>query len=73
MLGSLAQSRRSISVAKAEIASGIEQRQHEMLNNRAEVSHLHIRQREKITVRFKSPSKAREFFSIHDQNNTFSA
>ena len=58
---------RSYAAAKAEIAPGIEHRQHKGLNNRAEASHRHTRRREKIMGRFKSPSQAQQFLSTHDQ------
>ena len=35
--------------------------------NRAEASHRHIRRREKIMGRFKSPRQAQVFLSVHDQ------
>ena len=57
----------SCAAAKAEIAPGIEHRQHKGLNNRAEASHRHTRRREKIMGRFKSPRQAQWFLSAHDQ------
>lgn len=57
----------SYAAAKAEIAPGIERRQHKGLNNRAEASHRHTRRREKIMGRFKSPGQAQQFLSAHDQ------
>lgn len=57
----------SYAAAKAEIAPGIEHRQHKGLNNRAEASHRHTRRREKIMGRFKSPSQAQWFLAAHDQ------
>lgn len=48
----------SYAAAKAEIAPGIEHRQHKGLNNRAEASHRHTRRQEKIMGRFKPPGKA---------------
>lgn len=58
---------RSYGAAKAEIAPGIEHRQHKGLNNRCEASHRHTRRREKIMGRFKSPRQAQRFLSVHDQ------
>ena len=52
---------------KAEIAPGIEHRQHKRLNNRAEASDRHTRRREKIMGRFNSPGQAQRFLSAHDQ------
>jgi putative transposase len=57
----------SYAAAKAEIAPGIEHRQHKRLNNRSEASHRHTRRREKIMGRFKSPRQAQRFLSVHDQ------
>lgn len=57
----------SYAAAKAEIAPGIEHRQHKGLNNRAEASHRHTRRREKIMGRFKSTGQAQRFLSAHDQ------
>ncbi|QFT95515.1 Transposase IS66 family protein (plasmid) [Roseovarius sp. THAF9] len=58
---------RSYGAAKAEIAPGLEHRQHKGLNNRSEASHRHTRRREKIMGRFKSPRQAQKFLSVHDQ------
>jgi putative transposase len=58
---------RSYGAAKADLAPGIEHRQHKGLNNRVEASHRHTRRREKIMGRFKSPGQAQRFLSIHDQ------
>jgi putative transposase len=58
---------RSYGTAKAEIAPGLEHRQHEGLNNRSEASHRHTRRREKIMGRFKSPRQAQRFLSVHEQ------
>lgn len=57
----------SYAAAKAEIASGIEHRQHKGLNNRAEASHRHTRRREKVMGRFKSSGHAQRFLAAHDQ------
>lgn len=58
---------RSYGAAKAEIAPGLEHRQHKGLNNRSEASHRHTRRREKIMGLFKSPRQAQRFLSAHDQ------
>ncbi len=58
---------RSCGVAKADIAPGIEHRQHKEFNNTAEASHRHTRRREKIMGCFKSPRQAQRFLSVHDQ------
>ena len=58
---------RSYGAAKADLAPGIEHRQHKGLNNRAEASHRHTRRREKIMGRFKSPGQIQRFLSVHDQ------
>jgi putative transposase len=58
---------RSYAADKAEIAPGIEHRQHKRLNNLAKASHRHTRRREKIMGRFKSPAQAQRFLSAHDQ------
>ena len=58
---------RSYGAAKAQIAPGIEHRQHKGLNNRSEASHRHTRRRGKIMGRFKSPRQAQRFLSVHDQ------
>ncbi|NVO29497.1 IS6 family transposase [Donghicola sp. C2-DW-16] len=57
----------SYTVAKAEIAPGIEHRQHKGLNNRAEALHRHTRRREEIMGRFKSLGQAQRVLSAHDQ------
>ena len=58
---------RSYAAAKADIAPGIEHRQHKGINNLAEASHRHTRRREKVMGRFKSPGQAQRFASVHDQ------
>lgn len=58
---------RSYGAAKADLAPGIEHRQHKGLNSRVEASHRHTRRREKIMGRFKSPGQAQRFLSVHDQ------
>jgi putative transposase len=50
---------RSYSAAKAEIMPGVEQRQHQGLNNRAENSPQPTRVRERVIRRFKSAGHAR--------------
>ncbi|MBO1909586.1 IS6 family transposase [Microvirga sp. 3-52] len=57
----------SYGAAKREIMPGIEHRQHQGLNNRAENSHQPTRRRERIMKRFKSAGQAQRFLSIHDQ------
>jgi putative transposase len=46
---------KSYSAAKREIMTGVEQRQHKGLNNRAELSHQPIRQKERQMRKLKSP------------------
>ncbi|KGB80810.1 transposase [Rhodovulum sp. NI22] len=58
---------RSYGAAKADVAPGIEHRQHKGLKYRAEASHRHTRRREKIMGRFKSSGQAQRFLSVHDQ------
>jgi putative transposase len=57
----------SYAADEAEIASGIEHRQHKGLNNRAEASHGHTRRRGKIMGRLKSPGQAQRELSAHNQ------
>ena len=57
----------SYAAAKATIASGLEHRRHEGINNAAEASHRHTRRREKVMGRFKSRGQAQRFLSVHDQ------
>jgi putative transposase len=59
--------RRSYAAAKREIMPGVEHRQHNGVNNRAEYSYQPTRRRERIMKRFKLPRQAQRFFSIHDQ------
>ncbi len=54
---------RSYSAAKAEVMPGVEHRQHEGLNNRAENSHQPTRVRERLMWRFKSARHAQSFLS----------
>lgn len=58
---------RFYATALKELTPGIEHRQHKGFNNRAEASHRHTRQREKIMGRFKSPRQAQRFLSVRDQ------
>jgi putative transposase len=58
---------RSYAAAKREIMPGVEHRQHEGLNNRAENSHQPTRRRERIMKRFKLPRQVLRFLSTHDQ------
>ena len=55
----------SYGVAKREILSRVEHRQHKRLNNRAENSHQPTRQRERIMRRFKSGGHAQRFLAAH--------
>ena len=57
----------SYATATAEIAPGIEHRQHKRLNNRAKASHRRARRQEKIMGHFKSQGQAQLFLSAHDQ------
>jgi transposase-like protein len=54
---------KSYAAAKKDIMPGVEHRQHEGLNNRAEVSHQPTRQRERRMRRFKSPPQVQRFLS----------
>jgi putative transposase len=55
----------SYAAAKKEIMPGVEHRSHKGLNNRAENSHLAVRQRERSMKRFKSSRQCQRFVSIH--------
>ncbi len=57
----------SYGAAKREVMPGVEHRQHQGLNNRAENSHQPTRRRERIMKRFKSAGQAQRFLSVHDQ------
>jgi putative transposase len=57
----------SYGAAKREIMPGVEHRQHQRLNNRAENSHQPTRRRERIMKRFKSAGQAQRCLSAHDQ------
>jgi len=62
----------SYGAAKRETMPGIEHRQHEGLNNRAENSHQPTRRRERQMKQFKSAGQAQRFLAAHDQiNNLF--
>jgi putative transposase len=52
---------KSYGAAKRKILPGIEYRQQQYLNNRAENSHQPTRQRERRMQRFKSPGQAQRF------------
>ena len=54
---------KSDGAAKQEILPGVEHRQHQYLNNRAENSHQPTRQRERRMQGFKSPGHAQRFLS----------
>lgn len=58
---------RSYDAAKRDIMPGVEHRSHKGLNNRAENSHLPIRRRERIMMRFKSTAQCQRFVSSHGQ------
>lgn len=58
---------RSYGAAIREICPCVDHRSHKGLNNRAEASHRHMRRREKIMGRFKSPRQVQRFLSVHDQ------
>jgi putative transposase len=55
----------SYAAATREILPGIEHRQSLYLNNRSEVSHQPIRQRERHMRRFKSARQAQQFLATH--------
>jgi putative transposase len=62
----------SYSAARRKIMPGVEHRSHKGLNNRAENSHLAIRQRERNMRRFKSARQCQSFVSSHGPiNNLF--
>lgn len=52
---------RSYGAAKREVASGLEHRSHKGLNNRAEISHLPFRKRERCMRGFRSPGGLQRF------------
>src|SRR5258708_25246226 len=54
---------KSYGAAKREILPGVEHRQHQGVNNRAENSHQPTRRREKKMRRFKSAKQAQRFLS----------
>ena len=61
---------KSYAAAKVQIMPSVEHRQHNGLNNRAELSHQPTRQRQ--MRRFKSPGHAQRFLSAHGPiNNAF--
>ena len=60
----------SYSAALKNLAPSIDHRRHKGLNNRSEGSHRPTRRREKIMARFKSPSQAQLFLTVHDQVQT---
>ncbi len=63
---------KSYAAAKRTIMPGVEHRQHNGLNNRAENSHQPTRRRERQMKRFKSSRQVQRFLSIHDPiNNLF--
>jgi putative transposase len=58
---------KSYAAAKREIMPGVEHRQHNGLNNRAENSHQPTRRQQRIMRRFKSPLHVQRFLFTHDQ------
>jgi putative transposase len=54
---------KSYRAAKRELLPGVEHRQHQYLNNRAENSHQTTRQRARYMQRFKSPGHGQRFLS----------
>jgi putative transposase len=63
---------KSYAAAMAQIMPGVGHRQHNGLNNRAELSHQPTRQRERQMRRYKSPRYAQRFLSAHGTiNNVF--
>jgi putative transposase len=57
----------SYAAARRAVMPGVEHRQHNGLNNRAENSHQPTRRRERIMKRFKSAGQAQRVLSVHDQ------
>ena len=55
----------SYAAAKREVAPGLEHRQHEGLNNRAENSHLPLRSRGRAMREHRSPGGLQRFVSMH--------
>lgn len=58
---------KSYGAAKRKLIPGVEHRQSQYLNNRAEVSHQPTRRRERQMQRFKSARHAQRFLSSHGQ------
>jgi putative transposase len=56
---------RSYGVAQRQLLPGVEHRQGQYLNNRAENSHRPTRRRERQMQRFKSSRQAQDFLSAH--------
>src|ERR1700748_3756925 len=56
---------RSYGVAQRQLLPGVEHRQSQYLNNRAENSHRPTRRRERQMQRFKSSRQAQDFLSAH--------
>ena len=54
---------KSYAAAKVQSMPGVEHRQHNRLNNRAELSHQPTQQRERQMRRFKSPRQVQRFLS----------
>ncbi|MBM1173766.1 IS6 family transposase [Microvirga arabica] len=55
---------RSYTAARRQVMPGVEHRSHKGLNNRAENSHLPLRQRERIMQGFRSPGGLQRFTTI---------
>ncbi len=62
---------RSYAATKREVLPGVEHRQSKYLNNRADVSHQSIRQRERQMQRFKSARHAQRFLSAHGRVHNY--
>jgi putative transposase len=54
----------SYAAARRQIMPAVEHRQHKGLNNRAENSHLPLRQRERAMQGFRSPGGLQRFVSV---------
>ena len=61
---------RCYGAAKAELMLGVEHQSHKGLNNRAKNSHLPLRQRERLMMRFKSARQCQRFVSVHGPVST---
>jgi putative transposase len=54
--------------AQCEVFPSVVHRTGRYENNRADVSHQHTREQEKLMRRFKSPQQAQRFLSVHGPN-----